>query len=108
MDGTAEHGRRDGVGQAFQAVTCGRLDLGIRVVHQPEQHGGEFGRRQGQGAPGRHQAGLARGVLADVALRLGRQGQANCFCLSLHGRASPQIYRGGVPRPEAGERPPAG
>ncbi len=104
----AQHGVRDGVGQPLEAVARGRLDLGVRVVHQGEEHGGELGRREGQGAPGGHQARLARRVLSDVALGLGGEGQPDFLRLSLHRRASPQFRRGGVPRPEAGERPPAG
>ena len=84
MGRAAQHGVRDGCGQALEAVARGGFDLGIRIVGQREEHGGEFDCGQGQGASRRHQARISRSILAGVALGLGGQGQADFCRLSLH------------------------
>ena len=70
---TAQDPRQNVIGERFEAVSRGFLDLGIRVVRQYEEHRRELDRLEGQSATGGHPARLDRRVAACIFFGLGRE-----------------------------------
>ncbi len=55
------------VGQTFEALTSGLLDLRVGIVREHEEDGRELDRFEGQGAPCSHPAGFDGRVPAGVS-----------------------------------------